>query len=116
MTNEGSGAEVAEEREMAEDLQAMLQEGVLRESRSEESEPRSEAEVGHDSSEVENVAQAKTYSMDEVAMARSWFSSLPGDARLVALGFQDADFLETLFRVLQLTTHGHENLVTDRQG
>lgn len=56
----------------------------------------------------------KAFSAEEVQKAREWFSALSGDDCIVALGFQDEDFLDTIFRALRLLVGG--DLVADRQG
>jgi hypothetical protein len=104
---------MATDSEVTEKLAAMSTRVVVTEDKIEQHEPSSPSKVIFMSTEQERITETKTFSIEEVHKARKWLSSLSGDDRLVALGFQDEGFLDTLFRA---STYCAVELAADRPG
>ena len=113
MAKQMSEASMATNSEVTEKLEATSTNVAVTEDKPEQNEESSPSSVILMSPEQGRITETRTFSIEDVHKARKWFSSLSGDDRLVALGFQDEAFLDTLFRA---STYCADELAADRPG
>jgi hypothetical protein len=112
MAKQIGDARVPADGELPENLVTSTK-AVMSETKNAETEPGSTSKAFSVSREHGKISQPRTFTMEEVQKARGWFSSLSGDEHLIALGFQDQEFLDTLSRAWTCCAEG---LAVDRQG
>ena len=113
MAKQRNETSMATNSEVTEKLEAMSTKEVVSEDKIELHESSLPSKVVLMSPELEKITETRSFSIKDVQKARIWFASLSGDDRLVALGFQDEEFLDTIFRA---ATYCEGDSATDRQG